>query len=337
MSLAAPAIAAEGDWRGDAPGVKHRIDASALPQPYVTHSAVECAADRAAASNGAVPKAPPGSAVKLFADNLRGPRVIRVAPNGDIFVAESKSDRIHVLRPDGEGGKIAQDAVFTDNLNLPFGIAFYPPGNDPQFIYVGNTDGIVRIPYRKAATSRRAANPKAWFAISGRPGGHWTRDVVFSPDGKKMFVSVGSGSNVAEGLADRSAKFIADFESHHGRGAAWDREENRADVLVFDPDGQNMETFATGIRNCVSIAVKPRTDGSLWCATNERDWAWATICRPTMSPKYTRGAFYGWPWYYIGDNEDPRHPAARGRPPRPYRRAGHSDPAAFGAAASHLL
>ena len=301
------ATAADGDWHDDAPGKTHRIDITALPKPYATHSAFNQSRIAARPEN-AVPLAPPGFAVSLFAKDLEGPRLIRTAPNGDIFVVESKGDRIHVFRTDA-AGKIVADGVFAGGLNRPFGLSFYPPGPDPKFMYVGNTDGIVRFPY-KSGDLKAGGPPEVLVHDLWSSGGHWTRDVVFSPDGKKMFVSVGSGSNVAEGLPDRSAKFIADFEAHHGRGAAWDREENRADVLAFDPDGQNLEPWATGIRNCVSIAVRPG-DGSLWCATNERDGLGDDL-PPDYVAEVKEGAFFGWPWFYTGSNEDPRHPAARG-------------------------
>jgi glucose/arabinose dehydrogenase len=302
-----PALAADGDWHGDAPGVTHRIAAAALPDPFATHSAFN-RPRVVARPDGAVPQVPPGFEIKLFTDKLKGPRLIRVAPNGDIFVAESRSGRIRVLRAEGDGAAPTQDSVFADDLNEPFGIAFYPPGPDPQFVYIGDTDGVLRIPYRNGDLKARGA-PETLFKDLWSSGGHWTRDVVFSPDGRHLFVSVGSGSNVAEGLETKSPDAARSFEMSHAIGAAWDREENRADVLEFDPDGKNLHVFATGIRNCVTIAIQPG-DGSLWCATNERDGLGDNL-PPDYVTEVKPGAFYGWPWYYTGDHEDPRHPHER--------------------------
>jgi glucose/arabinose dehydrogenase len=251
---------------------------------------------------------PDGFAVTLFASGLQGPRLIRVAPNGDIFVAESSAGRIHVFRTGEDESKPAQDSIFASGLNRPFGIAFYPAGDDPRYVYVANTDGVVRFSYKsgylKASEPPEHIVPKLWS-----DGGHWTRDVAFSPDGKRLFLSVGSGSNVADGLAPENPDTIHDFEAKHGLGASWDNEQNRADVLSFDPDGKDMRVFATGIRNCVTLAFEPG-DGSLWCSTNERDGLGDNL-PPDYVTSVREGAFYGWPWYYIGDHPDPRHKGER--------------------------
>ena len=134
-------------------------------------------------------------------------------------------------------------------------------------------------------------------------GNHWTRDVAFSPDGKTMYVAVGSASNIAEQMGPRPADFAA-FEKSHSPGSAWDREEWRANVLAYDPDGKNKRVFASGIRNCSGLTVQPGT-GTVFCATNERD-----LLGDNLPPDYVTsvkpGAFYGWPWYYIGSHEDTR-------------------------------
>ena len=124
-------------------------------------------------------------------------------------------------------------------------------------------------------------------------GGHWTRDVVFSPDGSKMFVSVGSHSNDADGLSR-----LPDSS-----------EEHRADVLEFNPDGSGFRIFASGLRNCVGMAINPTT-GDLWCSTNERDGLGDNL-PPDYITHVQDGGFYGWPWYYLGDHEDPRHKGER--------------------------
>jgi hypothetical protein len=140
--------------------------------------------------------------------------------------------------------------------------------------------------------------------------GHSTRDIVFSADGSRLLVSVGSGSNVAEGEPRKTPAEIRDWEAAHGLGAAWAGEANRADVLVFDVAGKApARIFATGIRNCVGLAVQPNT-GDLWCTTNERDGLGDDLV-PDYTTRVHEGAFYGWPWYYLGSHEDPRHAGER--------------------------
>jgi glucose/arabinose dehydrogenase len=141
-------------------------------------------------------------------------------------------------------------------------------------------------------------------------GGHSTRDVAFSLDGKRMFISVGSGSNVAEGMSTKNPDDIRAWEAEHGRGAAWDVETNRADILVTDPEGHEpLHAFATGIRNGVGIAVNPET-GDLWSSTNERDGLGDDLV-PDYITRVKKGGYYGWPWYYMGNFEDPRHKGER--------------------------
>ena len=138
---------------------------------------------------------------------------------------------------------------------------------------------------------------------------HWTRDVAFDATGRTMYVSVGSASNVAEGMPALPVPAIASLEARVGLGAAWGDEEWRAMVIAFDPDGGNRRGFATGIRNCVGLAVHPRA-GDVWCATNERDGLGDNL-PPDYVTRVTPGGFYGWPWFYIGAHPDPRHAGAR--------------------------
>jgi hypothetical protein len=213
--------------------------------------------------------------------------------------------RIRVLRANGSAAP--QASVFASGLTYPFGIAFYPPGPDPQWAYVADTDAVVRFPYRNGDTTARGA---AETVVPHLPvGGHHTRDVVFSPDGKTMYVSVGSGSNVAEDMDKLNGDELHNFVASHPLGATWGREAARADVLAFDPDGKNERILATGIRNCVGMAVAPGTD-TVWCSTNERDGLGDNV-PPDYITRVRPGAFYGWPWYYIGANEDPRHKGER--------------------------
>ncbi len=315
--LLAPAVAgaqvltgpaAFGDWRGDAPGVRRHITAADLPAPYASQSAGN-APSIDAPPPGAMPKVPAGFTVTRFAAGLENPRLIRVAPNGDIFVAETGANRIRVLRAADGATAPERTEVFARGLDGPFGIAFYPPGPDPHWVYVATENTVIRFAYA-AGDMRATGRPETVVAqLSPGVGGHSTRDVQFSLDGRRMFVSVGSNSNVAEGLARRDAEQIRPFEAQHGTGAAWGREESRADVLVFDPAGGARGVFATGIRNCVGLAVHPAT-GDVWCSTNERDGLGDNL-PPDYITRVRENAFYGWPWFYMGSHEDPRHRGER--------------------------
>ncbi len=298
--------AAFGDWRADAPGVRRKIAPADLPAPYASGSASR-GPSVVAAPRGALPKAPPGFTVMRFAEGLETPRVLRIAPNGDVFIAESGAGRIRVMRAADGAARPERNEIFADDLDGPFGIAFYPPGAAPQWVYVATTASVVRFPY--ASGDLRARGP-AQIVVRRLPdGGHWTRDVVFSPDGRRMFVSVGSASNDAQGLPRKSQAELRLWDTAHGLGAAWGEEEDRADVLSFDPAGGGRRIFATGLRNCVGLAVEPQT-GALWCSTNERDGLGDNL-PPDFVTRVREGGFYGWPWYYIGEHEDPRHRGER--------------------------
>jgi len=312
-SLAAPVRgqtlsgpAAYGDWHSDAPGVRRLIRPQDLPAPYGTRSSSNAPS---VLQSGAGLKVPPGFTVSRFAAGLENPRLIRVAPNGDIFVAESSPGRIRVLRAADGATRPQRMEVFASGLELPFGIAFYPPGPDPRFIYVATLNAVVRFPYRSG--DLRASGPAQTVVprLAPSTGGHVTRDVQFSADGRRMFVSIGSASNVAQGLPRLSPAEIASYQTQHGLGAAWGSETARADVLEFTPDGGPARLFAAGLRNCVGMAVQPTT-GDLWCSTNERDGLGDDV-PPDYVTRVRQGAFYGWPWYYIGDHEDPRHRGER--------------------------
>jgi len=297
--------AAFGDWRTDRPGVRRLIKPRDLPPPQPAEAVANFV--RVAHRTDEKPIVPSGFAVNLFASGLTGPRLIRAAPNGDIFVAESRAGRISVLRPDaGAAGAATKKSVFASGLNYPFGIAFYPPGADPQWVYVADTGAVLRFPYRSGDLSPRG-EPET--VVPDLPvGGHATRDVAFSPDGATMYVSVGSRSNDAESMNRLSGASLQNFTAHHPLGAAWGNESDRAAVLAFDPQGKNKRIFATGIRNCVGMAVAP--DGTLWCSTNERDDLGNDL-PPDYITRVRDGSFFGWPWYYIGGNEDPHHRGER--------------------------
>ena len=297
-----------GDWQNDAPGVRHRIDLDNLPPPYATISAGNSprTVDRPA---GAALAVPAGFRIAQFASDSDGPRLMRTAPNGDIFIADTTRGMIRILRaPDGAEHP-SENSVFASGLRGPFGIAFYPVTGEPQWVYVGNLNSVVRFPYRSGDLVARGPAEVIVPLLADSTGGHSTRDVTFSRDGRRMFMSVGSGSNVAETMEKKSPDEIRDWESTHLRGSAWGWEAHRANVLVADPAGQGVAIFATGIRNPVGIAVQPAT-GELWCSTNERD-ALGDDLVPDYITHVQEGHYYGWPWYYMGNHEDPRHAGER--------------------------
>jgi glucose/arabinose dehydrogenase len=278
------------DYRQQKPGVFHKITPADLPAPYATES-VDNGPHLVAQPAGAWPQALPGFKVELYASGLKNPRLIRRAPNGDFFVAESEANTVKVFHGIGSDGKAVSSSDFATGLRQPFGIAFYPPGPNPQYVYIGNTDSVVRFPYHSGDT--KAAGPAQTIVpdIPGggrlRGGGHWTRDIAFSQDGKKMFVSVGSHSNVDD-------PDVTPEEFH------------RADILEFNPDGTGLKVYAWGIRNPVGIAVNPQT-GELWASVNERDRLGDNLV-PDYITHVEEGGFYGWPWYYTGSHQDPRLP-----------------------------
>ncbi|HEY1755941.1 MAG TPA: sorbosone dehydrogenase family protein [Bryobacteraceae bacterium] len=262
------------------PGMFRKITMNDLPKPYATESARNT--KLAARPAGGLPQVAAGFKVELYLDNLKGPRQIRTAPNGDFFVAESSSGDIKVIRPTA-GGKPPQVETFATGQRGAFGINFYPVGPNPQWVYVGNTQSVVRFPYKNGDMKATGAGQTL---ISDLPsGGHSTRDLVFSKDGKSMFVAVGSGSNVD------------DPDTHPS-------EFHRANILEYTPDGKFVRVYASGIRNPVGLGVNPET-GEVWCSVNERD-ALGDNLVPDYITHVTPGAFYGWPWFYIGPHQDPR-------------------------------
>jgi glucose/arabinose dehydrogenase len=297
--------AAFGDWRADRPGLTRLIRPRDLPEPAPAQSSAN-GPDRVARPKGALPSVPEGFSVELVASGIRNPRAIRVAPDGDVFVADSRADRVLVYRLGKSGAKPAESAVFASGLHQPFGIAFYP-AESPQWVYVANSNSVVRFPYRSG--DMKAAGPAQTVVKDIPSSHHWTRDIAFSPDGKTLYVSVGSGSNVAEEIGAAPKGGMARWVREKPLGFAWGAEQGRAELRAYDPDGGNGRVVATGLRNCAGLAVQPAT-GDPWCVVNERDglgdnvpFEYATSVKP--------GAFYGWPWYYIGDHQDPRHAGER--------------------------
>jgi len=279
--------AAMGDWTSDAPGARRKITIDDLPPPSSNVLAIN-PPRVVPRPGGAELHVPSGFKIDMYASGFREPRFLLTAPSGDVFVTESRVNQIKILRDTKNAGKPDVTDIFAErDLNKPFGMAFYPPGDDPQFLYVANTDGVIRFPYRNGDLKARGPAEKLSAQLSGaagflRSGGHWTRDIVFSPDGKKMYVSIGSRSNDSD---DPS-------------------EANRARIFEFNPDGTEQKVYAWGIRNAVGIAFRPGTN-ELWMSTNERDELGEDL-PPDYISSVQRDGFYGWPWFYLGNHVDPR-------------------------------
>ena len=223
----------------------------------------------------------------------------------------------------GRARPLLEPHVFATGLPQVYGIAFYPPGPDPRWVYIATVGSVRRIPYRNGDL---AASRPAEIVVPSLPegGAHWTRDLAFSPDGKTMFVSVGSATDDADGLKSAAERLVG-----------LDPERDRADVLAFDPDGGHKRVYATGLRNCSGMAVEP-SSAALWCVVNERDGLGDDL-PPDYATRVGAAEFFGWPWFYIGDHQDPRHKGERpdlaGRVDRPRRAV----PAALGSARHRFL
>ena len=293
----------EADWKKDAPGRVHRVDLSRLPTPFDTPSAMNFPR-LVPKPAGAQLALPAGFKVAVYMEGLTAPRTMKVAANGDVLLAETNAGRIKVLRPTADGST-ATATVFAQGLLQPYGIAFYPSVARPQWIYVAEMNRVVRYRYSTGDTVASSVPEVVVPQLSPVGGGHFTRDIAFSPDGKRMYVSVGSQSNVAEDITKKSPAEVKAWEAQHGLGAPWGNEENRATVRVYNMNGDTKgRNFATGIRNCVGMTMQPAT-GALWCVTNERDMLGDDLV-PDYATRVKDGGFYGWPWYYMGNHEDPR-------------------------------
>src|ERR1700730_4245394 len=306
--------AAFGSWQQDKPGLRRLIKPQDLPP---VGKSTPNFSEVAPVPPGAKPRVPPGFLLEMVASGYASPRAIRVAPNGDLFVADSASNTIRVLRVPSGTASPTKNEVFAGGLTEPFGIAFYPLGPNPEWVYVANSDGVVRFPYKNGDLT---ASGKPERIVEGiLPTHHFARDLVVSPDGNRLFYSVGSGSNVALDMfpapevtrypEPRLVNGLADWVRTKPLGSTWDTEELRADVLSFDPNGKNLKVVATGLRNAAGMTVQPATR-HLWCIVNERD-ALGDNTPFEYATHVVDGAFYGWPWYYIGGHEDPRQAGMR--------------------------
>jgi len=268
------------------PGLARKITAQDLPQPQSPAMLRLIRMYMGFGRNGkrsenAIPKAPPGFQVDLFvASGLTIPRQIRRAPNDDIFVADTGAGAVRIFRGITPDGKPKESSVYA-SFSAAFGMNFYPPGPNPQWVYVTNTSTLVRYAYKNGDLKATGEPEKL---ITDLPsGGHSTRDIVFSKDGKSLFLAVGSASN----NDDNGAEF------------------HRANVLEYTPEGKFVGVYASGIRNPVGLAINPET-GDVWTSVNERDNLGDNLV-PDYVTHVARGGFYGWPWFYIGGNQDPAH------------------------------
>jgi glucose/arabinose dehydrogenase len=282
------------DYTSIKTGAFRKITVADLPKPFATPSARGFAKIVARPAD-AWPQAPSGFKVDLYVTGLDNPRKILTAPNGDFFVAESEAGDVKVFRGRDKQGKPEQASVFASGLRRPYGIAFYPAGPNPQWVYVGNTNSVVRFPYKNGDLKASGA-PQTLVNNLPPDGNHWTRDLVFSKDGQRLFVAVGSASNVDD--PDTTP-----------------RESHRANILEFTPDGKFVKVYGAGIRNPAGINVNPTT-GEVWCSVNERDELGDNLV-PDYISSVKEGGFYGWPWFYMGSNQDPRlegkHPELKGK------------------------
>ena len=289
-------------WTADKPGDLHHIKASELAAPFASES-VGNGPKLAARPAGAMPAVPKGFKIGIYADGLGKPRLPLRAPNGDIFLSDAAKGQVMVLRSKS-GEQADTTAVFAGGLTRPYGMALWPAGPNPQFLYVANVDSIVRFAYSAGDLKARGEPEVMVEKISETGGNHVTRTLAFSKDGKTMLLSVGSATNIGAKIGATPPQPLAQWEAKYGVGAAWGEEQERASVLAFDTDGRNRRPYANGLRNCVGMLVHPTT-GELFCSVNERDELGDNLV-PDYLTRVKKDGFYGWPWYYIGANEDPR-------------------------------
>jgi glucose/arabinose dehydrogenase len=260
-----------------APLQHHDIRVEQLPKPFATPSAGNPPANGARPANATL-YAPPGFHISLYADKLGDPRAMLLAPNGDVILSEPGEGKITILRDANRDGVAEQRSTFASGLDNPYGLAFHG-----RWLYVGNEGAVVRFAYAAGQTS---ANGRPEQVTTLPSGGHSTRGVIFSRDQTKMYVSIGSASNVSAG-----------------------EPPERAAIIELNPDGSGKRIFGSGLRNPVGMAWQPST-GALWTVVNERDGLGDDLV-PDYATRVQPGAFYGWPYAYLGAHEDPRRAGER--------------------------
>lgn len=260
---------------------KHSINPSEMPKPFATDSARMNSKIISQPENAAL-KMPKGFKIEVFAEgDFTYPRWMALAPNGDVFVADSRADRVVVLRDKNKDGKADERFIFSDKLSQPFGMAFWK-----DWFYVANTDSVVRFKYKSGQTEAVGEPEQIIKLTKGGYNQHWTRNIKFSPDGKKLFVSIGSSGNYQP-----------------------EEDERRAAISVYNPDGTGHKIYAGGLRNPIGLDFNPKTS-ELWTAVNERDGLGDNLV-PDFVTSVKEGAFYGYPFSYIGQNPEPRLNGAR--------------------------
>lgn len=273
--------------------VPTKVEPVNLPEPYATKS-VKNTTKVMGWPEGKTPVAPDGFVVTKFADSLDHPRWIYVAGNGDIFVAEANSaksvldkvtgknksaDRITLFRDANNDGIPEVRNTFINNLDKPFGMLAI--GNK---FYVANTGAVVEYPYTSGSTSITVTGKQIVSLPADVKQRHWTKNIVSNADHSKLYISVGSSSDHAENGIDK--------------------ETRRANILEVNMDGSGEKVFASGLRNPVGMAWAPGTN-TLWTAVNERDELGDDLV-PDYLTSVKEGGFYGWPYSYYGQHEDPR-------------------------------
>lgn len=274
---APPAPPATVSKASDAALGHHEIRLDQLPAPFATPSAGNPPIVVAQPPNAAL-HLPPGFHIAPYATGLEDPRNMLLAPNGDVLLAEPGAGRVTLLRDANHDGVAELKYTLVSNLNEPFGLALHQ-----GFLYIGDQDAVLRVPYSPGMT-RIEREPQRLASLP--PGGHSTRGILFGRDGTKMYVSVGSQSNVSSG-----------------------EPPERAAILQFNPDGSGKRVFASGLRNPVGLAWEP-AGGALWTVVNERDGLGDELV-PDYATDVRDGAFYGWPYAYLGAHEDPRRRGER--------------------------
>jgi hypothetical protein len=300
-TAAAAAGARTGAWTDDKPGDVHHITVDQLVAPFASESAGN-GPKLAKRPDGALPAVAKGFKVSVLAQTGTARYALR-APNGDIILADAGKGEVRILRLSAGGDSVVSSSVFATGLSRPYGLALFPAAH-PTYLYVANANSVVRFPYAAGDLKAKGKPETIVEKLVDGMGNHITRTLAFSQDGKTLFVSVGSATNVALGIGNKPPKPLAQWEAEHGLGAAWGEETDRATVLAFDPDGKHRRNYANGLRNCVGMFVHPDT-GDLYCGVNERDELGDNL-PPDYVTRVKRGGFYGWPWYYLGAHEDPR-------------------------------
>jgi glucose/arabinose dehydrogenase len=256
-----------------------QIKPSDLPPPFATKSVFR-GSSVVPQPVGARLMVPKGFKINVFAEgDFRDPRWMALAPNGDVFLADARANAVIILRDKDRDGVAEERFTFVDGLSQPFGMAFHK-----DWFYVANTDSVVRFRYKPGQTRAEGAPEKLIELTEGGYNQHWTRNILFSPDRTKLFVSIGSKTN-------------SEVET----------DPRRAAISVYDPDGKNHRIYASGLRNPIGLAWNPKT-GDLWTAVNERDGLGDDLV-PDYVTSVKDGGFYGFPYAYIGPNEEPRRKA----------------------------